>query len=35
LRVQSGCVDNNENSTDFAAGLASPRNSAAPAATCP
>jgi len=36
LRAQSGCVDNNNNATDFAAGLANPRNSAATnIAVCP
>ncbi|HAK75704.1 MAG TPA: hypothetical protein DCM71_02050 [Runella sp.] len=34
LRKSNGCVDNNNNSADFVAGLPNPRNSATPASNC-
>jgi large repetitive protein len=35
LRVQSGCLDTKNNSTNFAVGPPAPRNSASPAVICP
>ena len=34
LRAQNGCVDNDQNGSDFAAGPPAPRNSATAAAAC-